>query len=72
MWVVRTAFCTSLATFLMLASWEIVDAQPAALSKDEKLEQEFTDPLATLPQLTVRDAYSPATYVTNGLRNDFG
>src|SRR5215471_1524343 len=64
-WVARTAFCTSLATFLMLASWEIVNAQPAALTKDEKLEQEFTDPLATLPQLTVRDAYSPATYGTN-------
>jgi len=64
-WVARTAFCTSLATFLMLASWEIVNAQPAALTQDEKLEQEFTDPLATLPQLTVRDAYSPATYGTN-------
>jgi hypothetical protein len=34
-------------------------------SSEEKLEQEFTDPLATLPQLIVRDSYSPAVYGTN-------
>jgi hypothetical protein len=32
---------------------------------EEKLEQEFTDPLTTLPQLIVRDSYSPATYGTH-------
>ncbi|HUO06085.1 MAG TPA: hypothetical protein VMU16_12885, partial [Candidatus Binataceae bacterium] len=35
---------------------------PATLSDEEKLEQEFTDPLSTLPQLVVRDAYTPANY----------
>ena len=30
-----------------------------------KLEQDFTDPLTTLPQMTVRDGYSPATYGTH-------
>jgi hypothetical protein len=34
-------------------------------SSGETLEQEFTDPLATLPQLIIRDSYSPATYGTN-------
>ena len=32
------------------------------LSAEEKLEQEFTDPLSTLPQLLVRDSYTPANY----------
>ena len=30
-----------------------------------KLEQEFTDPLTTLPQVLMRDSYSPATYGTH-------
>ncbi len=37
---------------------------------EEKLEQEFTDPLTTLPQLLVRDSYSPATYGTHVQSND--
>jgi len=32
------------------------------LSAEEKLEQDFTDPLTTLPQLIVRDSYTPANY----------
>ena len=32
------------------------------LSAEEKLEQEFNDPLSTLPQLLVRDSYTPANY----------
>lgn len=34
-------------------------------SAEEKLEQEFTDPLTSLPQVIVRDSYSPANYGTN-------
>ena len=39
-------------------------AQTGASSQSDelKLEQEFTDPLTTLPQLIVRDSYSPANY----------
>jgi hypothetical protein len=37
---------------------------PAGISAEEKLEQEFTDPLTTLPQLILRDSYSPANYGT--------
>jgi hypothetical protein len=31
----------------------------------QTLEQEFTDPLTTLPQIVIRDSYSPATYGTH-------
>ena len=31
----------------------------------ETLEQEFTDPLTTLPQIFLKDAYSPTNYGTN-------
>jgi len=34
----------------------------SALQNEEKLEQDFTDPLTTLPQLIVRDSYSPANF----------
>ena len=32
------------------------------LSDEEKLERDFTDPLTTLPQVIVRDSYTPANY----------
>ena len=32
------------------------------LSAEEKLERDFTDPLSTLPQLIIRDGYTPANY----------
>ena len=31
----------------------------------ETLEEEFTDPLTTLPQIFLKDAYSPTNYGTN-------
>jgi hypothetical protein len=37
--------------------------QPSSsVAEEEKLEQDFTDPLTTLPQLIVRDSYMPANY----------
>ena len=33
-----------------------------SLAAEEKLEQDFTDPLTTLPQLIIRDSYTPANY----------
>jgi len=50
--------------WIILTFAGITRAQTTA-SSEEKLEQEFTDPLATLPQVIIRDAYSPATYGTN-------
>jgi hypothetical protein len=35
----------------------------------ETLEQEFTDPLTTLPQIFLKDAYSPINYGTNSQAN---
>jgi hypothetical protein len=37
-------------------------ASTPSLTEEEKLERDFTDPLSTLPQLIVRDAYTPANY----------
>lgn len=63
---VRIFFWVSLAAIsLMARTARISGAQASAPTKEEKLEQDFTDPLATLPQLSIRDAYSPATYGTN-------
>jgi hypothetical protein len=35
------------------------------LREEEQLERDFTDPLTTLPQVIIRDSYTPATYGTN-------
>jgi len=38
-------------------------ATPAtSLTEEEKLERDFTDPLTTVPQVVIRDDYTPATY----------
>ena len=37
-------------------------APTSAESEQEKLERDFTDPLSTLPQVLVRDSYTPANY----------
>jgi hypothetical protein len=34
----------------------------SSVAEQEKLEQDFTDPLTTLPQLIVRDSYTPANF----------
>ena len=45
------------------AGFARAQATPAsALSDEEKLEQDFTNPLSTLPQVIVRDSYTPANY----------
>ncbi|HUY19585.1 MAG TPA: hypothetical protein VMV15_10190 [Candidatus Binataceae bacterium] len=40
-------------------------AAQTSLTEEEQLQQDFTDPLTTLPQLLIRDSYSPATYGTH-------
>ena len=45
---------------LVFGVW-IARAQ-TTLSAEEKLEQDFNDPLTTLPQVLVRDSYTPANY----------
>ncbi len=59
------------APIILLTSYLIVGilsgniCAQVPLREEEKLEQEFTDPLTTLPQLIVRDSYTPANYGTN-------
>jgi hypothetical protein len=56
---------------LMAPGARMAQAQTSASTPDqaeideEKLERDFTNPLTTLPQLIVRDAFSPATYGTH-------
>ena len=43
--------------------------EPADISNVEKLAKEFTDPLTTLPQIFLQDAYTPANYGTDAQTN---
>lgn len=52
------------AFLLILANAHFAVAQ-ITLSREEQLERDFTDPLSTLPQLQIRDSYTPANYGTN-------
>lgn len=45
------------------------DSSAAGDREEEQLEADFTDPLTTLPQVTVRDSYAPATYGTDAETN---
>ena len=53
----------------------LVEANPGCAQSvqtpEEQLEQEFTDPLTTLPQVVVRDSFTPANYGTGVLTNQF-
>src|SRR5271163_3116684 len=65
--VARICLWTLLASlWLTTAAVKVAGAQASpSLTAEEKLEQDFTDPLTTLPQLLVRDSYSPANYGTH-------
>lgn len=63
-------FRPNLAMFLsiivaVLIRVELARAQSnsaTGLAEEERLERDFTDPLTTLPQVILRDSYTPATY----------
>jgi hypothetical protein len=40
----------------------IARAQTAPTESEEQLERDFTDPLSTLPQVVIRDSYTPANF----------
>jgi hypothetical protein len=56
-------------SILLLAWWpaKLTQAQttPKSLEAEEQLERDFTNPLSTLPQLIIRDSYTPANYGTH-------
>jgi hypothetical protein len=60
----RSSFAAALLALAAIAAIGSALAQTTE-SAQEKLELQFTDPLSTLPQLLIRDSYSPATYGTN-------
>jgi hypothetical protein len=56
-------------SILLLASLVMVpdslaraQTSPSLLAQEEQLERQFTDPLTTLPQILIRDSYTPANY----------
>jgi hypothetical protein len=64
---------TLLVAILVILAMVVASARAARAqteAEEEKLEREFTDPLTTLPQILIRDSYSPATYGTNVETND--
>jgi len=66
------AFSTAFAEPELVASPEnvasTVESSPST-AKQEQLAKEFTDPLTTLPQLFVQNAYTPANYGTEAPAN---
>ncbi len=66
-WRLAKAKLTTALCALLMVLWAISPSPGLAqaqrtLSAEEKLEQDFNDPLTTLPQLLVRDSYTPANY----------
>src|SRR5215469_6247360 len=55
------------ALLLIVLTTAFAQAQSASPppQQEEQLERDFTDPLSTLPQLIVRDSYTPANYGTD-------
>jgi len=55
------------ALLLMLTAAAFAEARTTAtsLQAEEQLERDFTDPLSTLPQVLIRDSYTPANYGTH-------
>lgn len=58
------SFILAIVLLILVSGDRFAYAQTTG-SAEEKLEQEFTDPLTSLPQVIVRDSYSPANYGTN-------
>lgn len=62
----RAPLCALLMTLRVIApAIALAQSQTAAASPESeelKLERDFTDPLSTLPQLLIRDSYTPANY----------
>jgi hypothetical protein len=64
------AFLAGLALFGALAAHAAAEEQNESVETDaSKLEKEFNDPLTTLPQIFIQDAYTPANYGTDAQTN---
>ena len=57
------AFVTMLLVAVLTGLSDAIPAMAQTnLSDEEQLERDFTDPLSTLPQLILRDSFTPANY----------
>ncbi len=64
------AFCILCLVLLsFVATGGALAQAPPSETAEEKLEQEFTNPLTTLPQVQIRDTYGPANYGTDAETN---
>ncbi len=60
----RAALLVFLTAFLIISAEVRLAQAQTKLSSEEQLEEEFTDPLSSLPQVVIRDAHTPANYGT--------
>lgn len=59
--LLRVAAASALLT--LVCRFANAQTTPAlSLTEEEKLERDFTDPLSTLPQVILRDSFTPANY----------
>jgi hypothetical protein len=63
--VARASLCAPLLILWMIGPCVRCAQSQTTTAEEEKLELEFTDPLTTLPQIFVKDAYSPANFGTH-------
>jgi hypothetical protein len=50
------------AAVILPVSFARAQTPASVQAQEERLEREFTDPLTTLPQVIIRDSYTPANY----------
>ena len=75
-WIVaptaRAALCALWIVLWMMGPLTyLAEAQTPSLAEEEKLVAEFTDPLTTLPQISIRDSFTPANFGTHVQTNQF-
>jgi hypothetical protein len=65
-WKARAALCALLIFLWMTVPCiNCAQAQTPDLATEEKLIKDFTDPLTTLPQISLKDAFTPANFGTH-------
>jgi hypothetical protein len=63
--IARVSLCALLPVLWMIGPCAGFARSHTTIAEEEKLALEFTDPLTTLPQMFVRDSYSPANFGTH-------
>ena len=61
----RASLCALLLALWMIGPCAGFAQSQTTTAEEAKLELEFTDPLTTLPQIFLKDTYSPANFGTH-------